>query len=96
MQEIDCLKEIESLRNEISGIDSKILSLAGRRTALAKKIGVLKAEAGLEIIDEKREEAVKQRYRDAALEASVSAECAEALAEVMITEGRRVQQELRK
>ena len=91
MPEISFILRIEELRREISAIDAEIVSLAGKRAAIAKEIGRLKAEAGLDVVDPKREGEVRARYRDGAAEAGVSPSCAEALAEVLMEEGRRVQ-----
>ncbi|MDO5846778.1 MAG: chorismate mutase [Methanocorpusculum sp.] len=91
MPEISFILRIEELRRDISAIDAEIVSLAGKRSAIAAEIGRLKAEAGLDVVDPKREEEVKACYRKGAAEAGLSPACAEALAEVLMEEGRRVQ-----
>ena len=91
MPEISFILRIEELRREISAIDAEIVSLAGKRAAIAKEIGRLKAEAGLDVLDPKREGEVKAAFREGAAEAGLSPSCAEALSEVLMEEGRRVQ-----
>ena len=50
--------KLEDWRNEIDSIDAEIARLINRRASVAKKIGVLKATAGLPIVDGDREEAI--------------------------------------
>ena len=50
--------KLEDWRNEIDSIDAEIVRLVNQRAGVAKKIGVLKATAGLPIIDGDREEAI--------------------------------------
>ena len=91
MSEMSSILHLEELRREISAIDTEILLLAGKRSALAAKIGELKREIGLDVVDPKREGEVRVHYHDRALEAGVSEMCAERIAEVLMEEGRRVQ-----
>ena len=50
--------KLEDWRNEIDSIDTEIARLINQRAGVAKKIGVLKAKAGLPIVDGDREEAI--------------------------------------
>ncbi len=50
--------KLEDWRNEIDSIDAEIVRLVNQRATVAKKIGVLKATAGLPIADADRETAV--------------------------------------
>lgn len=52
------MEEIVKLRNQINEVDEKILDLIVERTNLAKKIGVLKKQNGIEIVDKEREEEI--------------------------------------
>ena len=46
---------IEDLRNRIDEVDEKILKLLEKRIELAKKIGKVKKENGMEVYDPERE-----------------------------------------
>jgi len=45
-------------RNEIDAIDAEIVNLINKRARVAQKIGILKAKAGLPIVDLEREDAI--------------------------------------
>lgn len=47
--------KLEDWRKEIDSIDAEIVSLVNQRAKIAQKIGVLKASAGLPIVDPTRE-----------------------------------------
>jgi chorismate mutase/prephenate dehydratase len=55
--------DIGMLRQAIDGIDEKILDLINERLSLAKQIGDLKKQAGLQILDSGREEEILERLR---------------------------------
>jgi chorismate mutase/prephenate dehydratase len=57
------MNKLESLREEIDKIDSKILELLKRRIELSKNIGAVKRELGLTVKDKKREQSVLNRVR---------------------------------
>lgn len=50
--------KLNEWRNEIDQIDAEIVNLINRRARVAQKIGILKAKAGLPIVDLEREEAI--------------------------------------
>lgn len=50
--------KLEDWRKEIDEVDSEIVRLLAQRTRIAKKIGKLKAKAGISVIDPKREEEI--------------------------------------
>lgn len=50
--------KLNEWRNEIDEIDAEIVNLINRRARVAQKIGILKAKAGLPIVDLEREEAI--------------------------------------
>lgn len=50
--------KLDEWRNEIEAIDAEIVNLISRRARVAQKIGILKAKAGLPIVDLEREEAI--------------------------------------
>jgi monofunctional chorismate mutase len=53
--------KLEQWRTEIDEIDSEIVALLDRRAKVARKIGSLKANSGLPIVDNGREEKVLRR-----------------------------------
>jgi chorismate mutase len=50
--------KLEDWRKEIDSIDAEIVRLVSQRAKIAQKIGVLKATAGLPIVDSGREDAI--------------------------------------
>lgn len=50
--------KLDEWRNEIDAIDAEIVNLINQRARVAQKIGILKAKAGLPIVDLEREEAI--------------------------------------
>jgi chorismate mutase/prephenate dehydratase len=50
--------KLDEWRDEIDAIDAEIVNLINQRARIAQKIGILKAKAGLPIVDLEREEAV--------------------------------------
>jgi chorismate mutase-like protein len=50
--------KLDEWRNEIDAIDAEIVNLISQRARVAQKIGILKAKAGLPIVDSEREEAI--------------------------------------
>ncbi len=66
--------KLEDWRQEIDSIDSKLVKLIDQRARIAAKIGELKAETGLPIIDKGREREVilKANQNSSKLDASVA------------------------
>lgn len=62
MHELQSIKmaktSIELMRADIDKIDSEITLLLEKRLDLAKQIGAIKSQSGVQILDEKREEKV--------------------------------------
>jgi chorismate mutase-like protein len=50
--------KLEDWRKEIDSIDARIVRLVNQRAKVVQKIGVLKATAGLPIVDSGREDAI--------------------------------------
>jgi chorismate mutase/prephenate dehydratase len=59
--EVNGQMKLNEWRNEIDEIDAEIVNLINRRARVAQKIGILKAKAGLPIVDLEREEAILRR-----------------------------------
>lgn len=53
--------QLEKWRGEIDSIDAEIINLLNRRADTARKIGVLKATAGLPIVDLEREDEILRK-----------------------------------
>lgn len=53
--------KLEEWREEIDLIDDEIIKLINQRVRIVKKIGTLKAKAGLAIVDSEREENVLRK-----------------------------------
>lgn len=52
---------LEESRKQIDELDASIVNLLNRRAALARRIGRIKMQAGLPILDREREEIVLRR-----------------------------------
>ena len=52
---------LEESRRQIDELDARIVELLNRRAALARRIGRIKMQAGLPILDREREEIVLRR-----------------------------------
>lgn len=50
--------KLEDWRNEIDELDAEIVRLISKRAKIAQKIGMLKASAGLPVIDAGREDTI--------------------------------------
>jgi len=53
--------KLDEYRNTIDEVDTEILKLLNRRAALSREIGIIKARAGLPVIDPHREDLVLRR-----------------------------------
>ena len=52
---------LDECRKTIDAIDTEILTLLNRRATIAKKIGAIKLQAGLPVVDPSREREVLQK-----------------------------------
>ncbi len=59
---------IAELRDEINGLNVKIVELLARRVEVARRIGEAKMEQDLPIVDRTREGKVYERVRELAME----------------------------
>ena len=55
--------KLEDWRNEIDEIDTQIVGLLNRRARPAQRVGILKAQAGLPIVDTEREDEVLRKLK---------------------------------
>ena len=52
---------LEDCRNEIDEIDTEILNLLRRRASFSRRVGLIKAAAGLPVVDVSREDTIRQK-----------------------------------
>lgn len=64
--EIEDPVDLGTARTNIEKIDQKIIQLLGQRFKQSQKIGELKKESGVEVLDPEREESLKAQHRAAA------------------------------
>ncbi len=65
---------IAELRDEINGLNVKIVELLARRVEVARRIGEAKREQNLPIVDRTREGSVYVRVRELAIEMDLDPE----------------------
>lgn len=75
---------LEALRDEIRELDRELIALAGRRVALARRVGDVKRAANRPIVDYRQERAVLERAREAAGQAGLDGHVAETLLGALI------------
>lgn len=66
--------ELHACRTQIHDIDRAIIDLLARRVAIGRRIGQLKRDAGLPVLDPAREAEVIRAVGEMAREANVSSE----------------------
>jgi chorismate mutase len=82
--------KLEQCRKVIDAIDTEILALLNRRADLSRKIGAIKAGAGLPIVDADREDEVLRRVaRENA--GQIRDEVAVRIYDEILSESRRIQ-----
>ncbi len=84
------LSRISELRNEIDGLDGDIARLLAERLSMVQKIGDLKAQAKLPVLDNIREVEVLQRAKDATSDPA-SKESLEKIFRVIMEQSRKLQ-----
>ena len=82
--------QLEECREKIDAIDTEILRLLNMRASLSKRVGRIKASAGLPIIDLRREDIVLRRVvRNSAGE--ISPDSISRIYAEILAESRRIQ-----
>jgi chorismate mutase/prephenate dehydrogenase len=84
-------KELESLREEIERIDSRIIELVSQREQVAAEIGLVKEKDGLDIRDRARERQIKSCFSKKAKSEGSDPVFSEILAELLISRSVKVQ-----
>ena len=75
---------LESLREEINGVDAEILRLIAKRQALAPKIAKIKIHKGIPIHDEKRTAVVLAQVFERAVEYKIDPVAVQKIFEILI------------
>ena len=79
---------LEECREKIDAVDAEILRLLNRRAELSRRVGQLKVQAGLPIIDLRREDFILRRVvRDS----EISPDAIERIYGEILNESRRIQ-----
>ena len=86
--------KIEDLRAELDALDTQLVRLWERRTAITDKIGARKAAEGIAVRDEARERKVLSRCQEALCDKSLADDLA-ALYDAVFAISRRRQEERR-
>lgn len=85
------MKHIEDCRVEIDKLNEQIIDLLGQRMQLAKKVGELKKELGLQVRDYEREHQVITSMRERAKLHHLPEEHVEQIFELIMKASRKVQ-----
>lgn len=86
---------LEELREEIEEIDREIVNLIARRTYIADSLAKVKAEKGLETIDEEQEQLVMNRAGRYAEQFDVDSNLVKAIFRLLIELNKLEQREKR-
>ena len=84
-------RSLDAARNEISSIDSRLVSLIAERARVAREIGREKRSLGMTVLDPAREAAVVRRAGELARESGVDAEAIRTIFWQLIALSRNVQ-----
>ncbi|KPJ90630.1 MAG: hypothetical protein AMS18_10380 [Gemmatimonas sp. SG8_17] len=87
------MRQLDSLRAELSGVDNELLELITRRQVLAAEIGMKKLEAGLPTRDFSRERIVLEQARLTAANCGLNQELAEKVTLLLIEASLTVQEQ---
>lgn len=82
---------LDQLRAQIEQIDAKIIRCLAERQEISQKIGELKAQTGMSIVDKKREVALLQYYEELCRKYQLSFPFVKQLFEVILLESQRLQ-----
>lgn len=81
---------LDECRNKIDEIDTQVLTLLNQRAETAKHIGMLKARAGIPIVDDEREAKILQKV-SRGNSGELSDEAAARIYRQILLESRRIQ-----
>lgn len=84
--------ELKDLREELNQIDRQLVTLLDRRFEISRRVGQVKMEKGLPILDLKREEEILERNREW-LAGSGNADVIDSVYRLIFAESRSLQGE---
>lgn len=90
----DARLTLETFRAEIDEIDAALMALVARRFEIVRKVGVLKARSGMEVVQSARAQEVVERAGKRAAEAHVSPALMERFYEHMIDIAHEIEHEI--
>jgi chorismate mutase len=85
-------QRIINLRNAIDTVDSRIIELLQERSSLAREIGSVKKEIGMEILDPSREGKIRKKLASGT-QGPMDTDALVRIYEVIMAESRRLQKE---
>lgn len=88
------MKEIEKLRSDLDELDIEILRLLMRRTEIVKKIGLIKKQFSIPIVDRKREERVYNNVKEFALKYELDSDQIRSIFKKIVQFSKKVQSEI--
>jgi len=89
------MQELENLRKIIDVLDDEIISLISERQVVSERIGKLKSELKIAVLDKAREEYLQDYHKELSEKYSVSPEFVVELFELIFTESRKTQEHLK-
>lgn len=87
-------EDLKNLRNKIAKLTLEIIRLSGERLALARKIGEIKAQRGMEVEDSKVEQELKNKVMELSREHNIDMDFSLKLLNLLIEESKRVQRDV--
>ena len=88
------MEEIEKLRSDLDEIDIEILQLLMRRTEIVKKIGLIKKQYAMPIVDRKREKKVYNNVKEFALKHELDYDQIKSIFKEIMQFSKKVQSEI--
>ena len=85
------MDELEKLRGEIREVTTEIMKYVKKRMEIAKQIGEIKREKGLDVVDEKTEEELRKSIMQLCSQIDLETDVGIRLLNVLINESERVQ-----
>ena len=82
---------IAQLRKKIEKTDATIIKKLAERKKLSKKIGLLKAQSGKNVFDDKREKKLMSFYENLSTQYQLSPRFIQRLFKMIITDSRKLQ-----
>lgn len=82
---------IDQLREKIDKLDEEIINKIAKRNALSLKIGCIKSEMGITVVDKKREEKLMLRYEKLSKKYHLRTELVKKLFKLVILNSRKLQ-----